>query len=444
MKKLLLICIIPLLYSCVRTVEPSADLLIVNGVPWYDDAGNIVNSHGSCIIEDGGRYWLFGEYKSDTTNAFPGFGCYSSDDLVHWTFEKVVLPVQEDGLLGPDRIGERVKVMKCPSTGDYVMLMHTDNLAYTDPCIGIARSASINGDYEFLGPLLFNDQPIRKWDMGTFQDDDGAGYLLIHHGLIYKLSDNYLEADELVLSSLEGSGESPAMFREGDNYYLLYSNLTSWERNDNYYYISSSLAGPWEYKGLFCPEGSLTYNSQCSYVFTVKRKGQSFPIYMGDRWSYPRQNSCATNVWLPICTDGESMSIPEYWQAWNPATWSEADLDGLGVFHAADWLSDLKGSTFIAHFHGEKIAIKGITNSNGGYARLQIIDGNGNAVIDTSVDFYSLVQAEAYVYLSPDLPLDDYTLVIGPDGDSPVWFDKRGRRYGSNGSNVHLTGYLVD
>ena len=61
--------------------EPS---LLVNGIPWYDQHRRPVNAHGACILREQGKYWLFGEHKSDTTNAFSGFSCYSSDDLVHW------------------------------------------------------------------------------------------------------------------------------------------------------------------------------------------------------------------------------------------------------------------------------------------------------------------------------------------------------------------------
>lgn len=68
--------------------------LVVNGIPWFDDKGNIVNAHGACIVEENGRYYLFGEWKSDKSNAFPGFSCYSSDDLVNWKFENIVLRVQ--------------------------------------------------------------------------------------------------------------------------------------------------------------------------------------------------------------------------------------------------------------------------------------------------------------------------------------------------------------
>lgn len=58
----------------------------------FDDQGNIVNAHGACIVEDGGRYYLFGEYKSDKSNAFPGFSCYSSDDLVNWKLKGSCYP----------------------------------------------------------------------------------------------------------------------------------------------------------------------------------------------------------------------------------------------------------------------------------------------------------------------------------------------------------------
>ena len=223
--------------------------IIVNGVPWYDQNHHPVNAHGAGIIRDGDRYWLFGEYKSDTSNAFPGFGCYSSEDLVNWHFERIVLPVQKDGILGPDRVGERVKVMRCPKTGMYVMLMHADNLGYKDPHIGIATCKTINGDYKLRGTLQYKGHPIKHWDMGVFQDEDGKGYLLVHHGPIYRLSDDYLSVDTMI-AHVGGMGESPTMFKKNGMYYLLTSNLTSWERNDNYYFTATDIAGPWKRRGV--------------------------------------------------------------------------------------------------------------------------------------------------------------------------------------------------
>ena len=151
--------------------------VLVNCVQWYDNKGNIVNAHGACIIKENNKYYLFGEYKKDNSNAFNGFSCYSSDNLIDWKFERIVLPVQEDGLLGPNRVGERVKVMKSPKTGEFVMFMHTDDMRYKDPHIGYASSKKIDGEYEFHGAVLYDNKPIKRWDMGSFSDTDGKGYL---------------------------------------------------------------------------------------------------------------------------------------------------------------------------------------------------------------------------------------------------------------------------
>ena len=49
--------------------------------------------------------------------------------------------------------------------------------------------------------------------MGTFQDADGKGYLLIHHGPVYRLSDDY-RSIEAEVAHIKGMGESPAMFKK--------------------------------------------------------------------------------------------------------------------------------------------------------------------------------------------------------------------------------------
>ena len=152
---------------------------IVSGVSWYDQNGQTVSAHGANIILDGGRYYLFGEYKTDSANVFTGFSCYSSDNLVDWHFERIAFSRQDDGRMGPGRVGERPKVLRCPATGEYVMLMHTDDLRYNDPCTCYATSSSVTGPYEFQGPLLYKGQPVKRWDIGSFADDsfDSAMYL---------------------------------------------------------------------------------------------------------------------------------------------------------------------------------------------------------------------------------------------------------------------------
>ena len=441
------------LMACGSNPVKNADKIIRNGIPWFDDRGNIVNAHGACIVEEEGRYYLFGEWKSDESNAFPGFSCYSSEDLVNWKFENVVLPMQKEGILGPNRVGERVKVMKCPSTGEFIMYMHADDMGYKDPHVGYATCKTIAGDYEFKGPLLYEGEPIRKWDIGTFKDSDGTGYLLIHHGGIYRLSDDYCSAEAKVLDKLPNSGESPAMFKKDGLYYMLYSGLTSWEKNDNFYFAAPSIEGPWTCHGFFAPEGSLTYNSQTTFVFPLVRGNDTIPMFMGDRWSYPHQASAATYVWMPIQVDGEKLSIPEYWEAWDvekvkpvgplsggkkiPYSKYKIIPDNAWKKENGQWISNEEGNKLEIPFYGSQIAIKGETNPRSGYARIRILNKQKEEIYSSLVDFYSKKTDRAMRFISPKFAPDDYTLIIEVTGIIPEWFKKNGDRFGS--SNCYVT-----
>ena len=409
---------------------------IVNGVPWYDQNHQPVNAHGAGIIRDGGKYWLFGEYKSDTSNAFPGFGCYSSDDLVNWTFERVVLPVQKDGILGPDRVGERVKVMRCPKTGMYVMLMHADDLRYKDPHIGLATCPTINGDYQLRGTLTYKGNPIKRWDMGVFQDEDGTGYLLTHHGPIYRLSDDYLSVDTMI-ANVQGMGESPAMFKKNGMYYLLTSHTTSWERNDNYYFTATNIAGPWKRQGTFCPEGTLTWNSQTTFVLMLP---DGTPMYMGDRWSFPHQASAATYVWMPLQVDGERLSIPTYWQSWNVKDVQSTDILNQATYKKPFRLnSNQQDKTISLTFRGTHVAIVGSTDAHSGYALVSVLNTKGDTVYSSLIDFYSKVPQEGIRVVTPQQPYGKYTLEVKVAGERPNWSDKRKSMYGSDDNFVQTS-----
>ena len=52
--------------------------------------------------------------------------------------------------------------MKCPKTGEYIMLMHADDMGYKDPYIGLATCKTIAGDYQLQGPLLYKGQTCKN------------------------------------------------------------------------------------------------------------------------------------------------------------------------------------------------------------------------------------------------------------------------------------------
>ena len=293
--------------------------------------------------------------------------------------------------------------------------------------------------------------------MGTFQDSDGTGYLLIHHGPIYRLSDDYRSIDTLV-ANVKGMGESPAMMKSKDGtYFLLSSNLTSWEKNDNFYHTAPSIEGPWTRQGLFCPEGTLTYNSQTTFVFN---DGES-PMFMGDRWSYPHQASAATYVWLPMEVEGTKLSIPHYMQSWNLGTGTETDLlatakkvktSRIDVSSLDHWTagadgtfrSNHQGATIGTQFSGGRIAIYGETNKHGAYGKVSITDREKGEVIHSLlIDFYSKVTNRGLRYISPRLPKGKYRIDVEVTGDRPNWSDKKGNKFGTDNSYINIKDFYL-
>jgi hypothetical protein len=437
---------------------------IYSGTPWFDDNGNTVSAHGANIIKDKGRYYLFGERQSDTSNAFTGFSCYSSTDLYNWKFESIALPVQDSGKLGPNRRGERPKVMKCPTTDEYIMYMHVDNLAHTDQFVGYATSSNITGPYTYRGPLFFNGALILKWDMGAFQDKDGSGYVLLHGGDVYKLNDDYKSVTEQVSKSFTSGFESPAIFRKDSIYYFLGSNLTSWERNDNYYFTATSLKGPWINRGLFCPEGTLTWNSQATFVLPIEGSEETTYMYMGDRWSFPKQTSAATYVWQPLTISDTTISIPKYIDAWqiNTSTGESSsaavgktiigNTDKQFITYSGNWQhdtlsvmsSDEKAASFSIKFKGRQIGFYGLARPNGGYAHVVLQNRKGKTILSSIVDMYCKYPTQTLKFLSPTFKKDRYTLIVTVMGEHGNWSDKRKNIYGSTGDFLSLDKIVIN
>jgi hypothetical protein len=435
---------------------------IYSGVPWFDEKGNTVSAHGANIVKDNGKYYLFGERHEDGTNAFAGFNCYSSTDFYNWKFENIALPVQSTGKLDRNSVGERPKVMKCPATGEYIMYMHADTLGYTSQYVGYATSKKITGPYTFYGPLLFNGKPIKKWDMGTFQDKDGSGYVLLHGGDIYKLNDDYKSISEQLNKAFERGFESPAMFHKDSLYYFLGSDLTGWERNDNYYFTATSLKGPWIKRGFFAPQGTLTWNSQTTFVLPIEGTKETTYLFMGDRWSFPKQATAATYVWQPLIVSGYTISLPEFKEAWTidlkTGVAASASIKGKTIAatdqqinYAGNWKqdtlsvksSDEKGASFSFTVKAKQIGIYGLARPDAGYANVIIRNSKGKTVLTSSIDLYSKYPTVLLKFLSPELKRDVYTVTVTVLGEKWWWKEKSGRLSGSKGHYISVNNIVV-
>ncbi|KAH7313841.1 galactan 1,3-beta-galactosidase [Stachybotrys elegans] len=287
---------------CFATVQ--ATLQVVPGATWTASNGRHVQAHGAGITQVDGVYYMIGEDKTEGT-AFHNINCYRSTNLVEWTYVGALLSRQSSGDLGPNRVVERPKVIYNSNTRQYVMYLHIDSSNYGEAKVGVATSSSVCGSYSYRGsfrPLGFESR-----DIGLFKDDDGSAYLLTEdrpNGLrIVALSADYLSVTRNVYL-WNRNIESPAIWKTGGVYFMLGSQLTGWNSNDNLYSYATSLSGPWSEWQRFADQGSNTYNSQTSFILPLGNTA----IYMGDRWD-PNNLMRSTYIWLPLERSGNTIRL---------------------------------------------------------------------------------------------------------------------------------------
>lgn len=74
------------------------------GQVWLDNNNVHINAHGGGILYDNGRYYWFGEHKTEGEGgnvANVGVHCYSSTDLYNWKDEGIALAVAPEGSGSP-------------------------------------------------------------------------------------------------------------------------------------------------------------------------------------------------------------------------------------------------------------------------------------------------------------------------------------------------------
>ncbi|MEI9940927.1 MAG: hypothetical protein WDO69_27230 [Pseudomonadota bacterium] len=315
-----------------------------DGVAFHDDKGALLNAHGGGINRVGDTFYFSGEYfvysasaPYETNNSFHGFSMYSSKDLLTWKFEKLILPQQASGELGPDRNGERPHIIKCPSSGEYVLYAHAASLDYqTDKEVVYATSATIDGDYEFRGALT-NSSGVKAVhsDMSALVDGENNPYVITESGHVYKLSaDCHSWLSDAAYGAMAGM-ESPTAFKAGDSYFWIMSNKTGYRANDNQYASAAAMTGPWTNRGLIAPMDAHTWISQSTFVLPVVGSVGTVYVYFGDHWQNAddqtgkttgKNNSLATLVVQPLVIDGNKASMPKFYASWKldigKGTWS--------------------------------------------------------------------------------------------------------------------------
>jgi hypothetical protein len=118
---------------------------------------------------------MIGEDKS-RGSSFQNINCYSSPNLVEWTYVGSLLSSRGAGDIGPGRVVERPKVIYNSRTKQFVLYMHIDSSNYKEAKVGVATGDRVCGSYRYQ--RSYRPMGRQSRDMGLFQDSDGTAYLL--------------------------------------------------------------------------------------------------------------------------------------------------------------------------------------------------------------------------------------------------------------------------
>ena len=321
------------------SVEAVNDV-VTNGVSWYTDENEIMQSHAGGVIKVGDTYYMYGEDRGDNNYDFKSVQMYKSKDLKNWEHANTILDKQspvkdDDDVLRSDLENsniERPKIIYNEKTGKYVMWFHYEEAgSYGFGGVGVAISDTVDGEYTFLGrfrpmqgdPEINDGNGVSSRDMTAFVDDDGSAYLICSSEnkegtvncdlALYKLNDDYTAIEERlpnIYTMNDGSGrwwqiEAPAITKRDGIYYVFTSACSGWYPNQGSYLTATSLTeGDWSERKLIA--NNSTFDGQSNYAFTIDGTEESSVILASTRWKSD-ELSKSQYIWLPVEFDNSEL-----------------------------------------------------------------------------------------------------------------------------------------
>ena len=284
---------------------------IHNDFFWYDQTGTTILTRAGCLRKFGDLFYWYGLLHWQDKNGWNDQTCYTSADLIHWTYKGIVF----HSTVGANRMD----VLYNEATKKYVMFLKYGGNAAN---LGIAIASAPDAQFTFLNQVRVDSADIG--DMSMYQDDDGKAYLAYvwdqtgpnrQHG-IYLMSADYLTLDKQMYLWNIASREAPHIFKRNGLYYYGTSETNGVKPSPTRYYTASNLAGPWSAATtLITPGSSTTYETQCDFVFPFTGTQGTCYMFEADRWLPigPKQGGY---LWLPLEFNGTVPTL-NYYQDWD-------------------------------------------------------------------------------------------------------------------------------
>lgn len=366
-------------------------------------APNVVNPYDKVMERDGVRYGL--KRNDDGNGTFVNFTMITStDNGASWSAPSIVLEasdlsgkgtdLQEDYTLSRLRA---VKWVNCPATGNMSIWAKRHGVDANGDQVArkeLLRAAILGENKLPSNPYtdsIIIDRPYgySSGDLGTIVDD-GTQYLVsaaTDEGKIniIELIENCSDiSGSSPLASLEwllpdghvDHREAPALFKDGDHFFITTSGKTGWRPNQQKYAYAPSLTGPWSEMQDF--GDSTAYHSQLFGTRKINASdgsGDSVRLFSGTRNAATWNGSDSRRVWLPLFKASDTKFTTNYY-------------DYIEINHSK---AEVKG---FHYDHGSKLNIRSATVAGTQNNEVALFDGdlstswyNNNIDSQTSVTF---------------------------------------------------------
>jgi hypothetical protein len=320
-----------LLHTFLASSSVAQKLNIKNDIFWNTKDGQPIYSQGGGIFKfkdpTSGQekyYWYGVHYKEAETyrnspnktlprSSYESVTCYTSTDLVNWTFEGDAMTKAEALPDGKWTWVGRLGVAYLKDTNQYAMLVQHGAEVL------IAVSDLPTGPFKWHQKISMLDRigTTNTGDQTVFTDEDtGKSYLVYSYGrgrnkiYISEIGMKDGKVDLLDCTKIfEGVGrEGNCMFKYQGKYYMAASNLYGWDASLAYYLVADNIRGPYEPRNdMLVLEGSrddYAHVTQTGFFFNVKGSKQETVVYCGDRWADFAGNGLGYNQWFPLSFAG--------------------------------------------------------------------------------------------------------------------------------------------
>lgn len=315
---------------------------ITNDVWWTASNGSVIYAQSGFIQKVGSTYYWYGVqyggavtyYNTGTANSdtsFDAINCYTSTDLVHWTFAAQVLAPNGNQLVSSSYVGRVAGVIYNSTSKQYVLwAVYEGGAGNGEMC---CTSSSPTGPFTWnnLQTSITNVYDGENGDATIFVDSahNGTPYFITsdahgrEHAYVCPFSSNYLSIGAATLITEWPQGqEADCMFYSTatGQYYLCTSQTHGWGYSYAYQIYSSSIYSGYSSDAEFTGTvANNTHYSQISFFYPVVGSADTTYLLACDRWADFDSDYASAGypdgyyVWQAVSASSGYKNNPTFW-----------------------------------------------------------------------------------------------------------------------------------